>query len=101
MIELGPEHVAGSGRRHPVQGSRQDDVVATQAEGTVELLGLTALDQTVPVEDWPALRSRLVGIARDEALAAELGRRNQGRAQQFSLEIVTQRFERLYASLLG
>jgi glycosyltransferase involved in cell wall biosynthesis len=76
-------------------------VVATQAEGTVELLGLAALDQTVAVGDWAALRSRIAGIGHDQRLADDLGRRNHERAQQFSLEIVKERYERLYSSLLG
>jgi len=76
-------------------------VIATQAEGTVELLGLAALEQTAPVGDWTALRSRLVNIAIDAAMAEDLGRRNRERAQQFSLEIVKERYERLYATLLG
>jgi len=76
-------------------------VIATQAEGTVELLGLGALEQTVPVGDWQALRSRLIAVVKDKALAEDLGRRNQGRAQQFSLEIVKERYERLYGSLGG
>ena len=76
-------------------------VVATQAEGTVELLGLAALDQTAPVDDWAGLRSRITGIGQDQQLAEDLGRRNRERAQQFSLEIVKERYERLYASLTG
>ena len=76
-------------------------VVATQAEGTVELLGLAALDQTVPVGDWAGLRSRVIGIGQDQQLSEDLGRRNRERAQQFSLEIVKERYERLYATLPG
>jgi glycosyltransferase involved in cell wall biosynthesis len=75
-------------------------VVATQSEGTVELLGLAALEQTAPVDDWQGLRSRLLGIGKDFALAAELGRQNQNRAQQFSLEFVVGRYQRLYESLV-
>jgi glycosyltransferase involved in cell wall biosynthesis len=76
-------------------------VVATQAEGTVELLGLAALEQTAPGGDWEGLRSRLVNIAKDNALAAELGCRNQNRAQQFSLEFVVERYQRMYESLIA
>lgn len=76
-------------------------VVATQAEGTVELLGLAALEQTAPVDDWQGLRSRLLNIANDKSLAAELGRKNQNRAEQFSLESVVERYQRVYESLLG
>src|SRR5207253_5358278 len=52
-------------------------VIATQAEGTVELLGLAAVAQTAPVGEWLELRSRVIGIVKDEALAKDLGRRNQ------------------------
>jgi glycosyltransferase involved in cell wall biosynthesis len=75
-------------------------VVATQSEGTVELLGLGALDQTVPVGAWEALRSRIAQLAKDKALITDLGERNRARAQQFSLQSVAERFQRLYDSLL-
>jgi glycosyltransferase involved in cell wall biosynthesis len=74
-------------------------VIATQSEGTVELLGLGAIDQTVPVGDWPNFRNRLIEIAKDRALANDLGHRNQRRAQQFSLEFVADRYQRLYDSI--
>jgi glycosyltransferase involved in cell wall biosynthesis len=74
-------------------------VISTQAEGTVELLGLAALEQTAPVGDWDGLRSRLIEVATDMHLRDDLGRRNQGRAQQFSLEDVAERYQRLYKSL--
>jgi glycosyltransferase involved in cell wall biosynthesis len=75
-------------------------VIATQAEGTVELLGLGAPEQTVPVGDWDAFGRLVIGVARDQQLAKELGRKNRARAQQFSIEIAVQRYERLYASLV-
>jgi glycosyltransferase involved in cell wall biosynthesis len=74
-------------------------VVSTQAEGAVELLGLAALDQTAPVGDWQEFRSRVVQIGRDQALAQDLGHRNQARAEQFSLEAVVARYQRLYQAL--
>jgi glycosyltransferase involved in cell wall biosynthesis len=74
-------------------------VAATQSEGTVELLGLGALQQTVPVGDWAGLRKRITELAYDPARAAELGRQNQERAEQFSLERVADRYQRLYESL--
>jgi hypothetical protein len=40
-------------------------------------------------------------LARNQKLAAELGRQNQDRAEQFSLERVAERYERLYAGLVG
>jgi glycosyltransferase involved in cell wall biosynthesis len=74
-------------------------VIATQAQGTVELLGLGALEQTVAVDDWRGLRRGLIAIATDHTQAKELGRRNQARAQQFSIEFVKDRYERIYDSL--
>jgi len=74
-------------------------VIATQAEGTVELLGLAALQQTVSVGDWAGLRSLVVRIARNSSLAQSVGQRNQERAQQFSLEFLAERYQRLYESL--
>src|SRR5262245_43118061 len=74
-------------------------IVAMQAEGIVELLGLAALDQTVEREDWRGFRSRTVAIANDRDFAAELGRRNQERAIQFSLEAMVERYQRLYESM--
>src|SRR5262245_18189011 len=70
-------------------------VVATQAEGTVELLGLAALEQTTPVGDWQQFRTRLIAIIKDNSLAQDLGRRNQQRAAQFSLDTVVTRYQRL------
>jgi glycosyltransferase involved in cell wall biosynthesis len=76
-------------------------VAATQSEGTVELLGLGALQQTVSVGDWAGLRCLIVALARNQKLAAELGRQNQDRAEQFSLARVAERYERVYAGLVG
>jgi glycosyltransferase involved in cell wall biosynthesis len=76
-------------------------VVATQAEGTVELLGLAALEQTVPLGEWQQFRTQLVAIGKDAALARDLSRRNQLRVEQFSLEAVVGRYQRLYRSLLA
>jgi glycosyltransferase involved in cell wall biosynthesis len=75
-------------------------VVATQAEGTVELLGLGALDQTALMGDWPGLRGRLLCILRNPPLAKKLGEQNQSRSEQFSLESMVTRYQRLYKSLL-
>ena len=74
-------------------------VVATQSEGTVELLGLAALEQTVAVGDWEALRETIKKIALDPALAIGLGEKNRRRAAQFSLEAMTERYSRLYEIL--
>jgi glycosyltransferase involved in cell wall biosynthesis len=76
-------------------------VVATQAEGTVELLGLAALEQTVAVDDWAGFCARVVEIAMKQPLAQDLGRRNRARAAQFSLQAVADRYQRLYETLLN
>ena len=76
-------------------------VVATQAEGTVELLGVTALDQTAMVGDWSGFRQQLIGIGKNPQLAAELGQKNQARAAQFSISAMVRRYERLYDSIVG
>jgi glycosyltransferase involved in cell wall biosynthesis len=75
-------------------------VVAMQAEGIVELLGLAALDQTVQQGDWSKFRSKLIEITKDQSLARELGQRNQERAIQFSLESLVERYQRLFESLV-
>jgi starch synthase (maltosyl-transferring) len=75
-------------------------VIAMQAEGVVELLGLAALDQSAPLGDWQAFRARLISLAKDDVLAIDLARRNEGRAQQFSIDFMIERYSRLYESLL-
>jgi glycosyltransferase involved in cell wall biosynthesis len=74
-------------------------VVATQSEGTVELLGLGALQQTVSVGDWSGLRERVVEVGRHRALMDRLGKQNQERAEQFSLDHMAERYQRLFDSL--
>src|SRR4029078_7047098 len=65
-------------------------VVATQAEGTVELLGIAAIDQTAAVGNWRGLRERLLEIAQNPQLSADLGQRNRSRAAQFSIQAMVQ-----------
>jgi glycosyltransferase involved in cell wall biosynthesis len=76
-------------------------VVATQSEGTVELLGLTALEQTVAVGDWDGLAGFIKRIALDPALAQSLSEKNRRRAAQFSLDTMVERYVRLYETLLS
>jgi glycosyltransferase involved in cell wall biosynthesis len=76
-------------------------VVATQAEGTVELLGIAALEQTAAVGDWPSFRQRLIEIGKNPQLATELGEKNRARAAQFSIAAMVQRYERLFESISG
>jgi glycosyltransferase involved in cell wall biosynthesis len=74
-------------------------VVATQAEGTVELLGIGSQEQTSAVGDWVGFRQRLIEIGRNAQLAAELGQKNKARAAQFSIAAMVQRYERLFESI--
>ena len=46
--------------------------------------------------DWRGLRERLIEIAQNPKLSADLGQRNRARAAQFSLQAMVQRYERLY-----
>ncbi len=74
-------------------------VVATQAEGTVELLGIASQEQTAAVGDWAAFRQRLTEIGKNPGFAAELGAKNRARAAQFSIAAMVRRYERLYESI--
>jgi glycosyltransferase involved in cell wall biosynthesis len=76
-------------------------VVATQAQGAVELLGLAAMEQTVAVGDWAGFRTQVAQIALNHSLAQDLGCRNRARAGQFSLAAVAERYQRLYDGLLN
>jgi glycosyltransferase involved in cell wall biosynthesis len=75
-------------------------IIASQAEGVVELLGLSALDQTAALGDWHGLRMKLLEILNDRKLAHELGCRNSERAQLFSLQSMVERYARLYSAIL-
>src|SRR5262249_41667847 len=52
-------------------------VVATQAEGTVELLGIASQEQTASVGHCAGFRHRLVEIGKNPKLAADLGQKNR------------------------
>jgi glycosyltransferase involved in cell wall biosynthesis len=73
-------------------------VVATQAEGVLELLGEGAARQSCPAGDATGFAERIVRVANDPSLAAELGTRNQRRAAEFSLQGMISRYEALYLS---
>jgi glycosyltransferase involved in cell wall biosynthesis len=74
-------------------------VVATQAEGIVELLGIASQEQTAAPGDWAGLRQLLIEIGRNSQNAAELGQKNRARAAQFSIAVMVQRYERLFRSV--
>lgn len=75
-------------------------VVATRAEGVVELLGEQAEAQTVEMDDVDALAVRIAQLAGDSAQRERLGKLNQTRAaSSFSLAAMIQRYACLYDSL--
>ena len=75
-------------------------VVATQAEGVLELLGDGAAQQSCPAGDAAGFAQRILRLAQDRTLAAELGAQNQRRAAaEFSLASMISRYESLYESL--
>lgn len=77
-------------------------VVATQAEGVQELLGAEATEQLCPHEDAAGFAERIVHLANDSVLAAELGAQNRARAAaEFSLEAMVSRYAALYESLVS
>jgi glycosyltransferase involved in cell wall biosynthesis len=73
-------------------------VVATQVEGTDELLGPGA--RTVPFGDSEALAEKIVALVRDPPAAAQLGVVNRARAEKgFSLPAMVSAYEKLWESL--
>jgi glycosyltransferase involved in cell wall biosynthesis len=76
-------------------------LVATQAEGVSELLGPLAEQQSVAFGDAESFVQRVASILRDPQLAQHLGRLNRLRVEnEFSLQKMVGRYERLYAELL-
>jgi starch synthase (maltosyl-transferring) len=76
-------------------------VVATDVHGVVELLGDTAAEQVVPLNDPQALVAAVVRIAGDKHLATRLGTQNRQRvAGHFSIEATVRAYVELYRSLL-
>ena len=76
-------------------------VVSTQAEGVLELLGPGATVQSCSADDPAGFADRIIRLAQDRTLAAELGAQNQRRAAtEFSLAAMISLYENLYESLL-
>ena len=76
-------------------------VVATQAEGVLELLGDGAAQQSCLAGDAAGFAERIICLAQNRALAGELGTQNQRRAAaEFSLAAMVSRYEGLYESLV-
>lgn len=75
-------------------------VVATCAEGVVELLGASSDEQTAAWRDTSAFTAKLVAIARDPARCEHLGRLNQMRAREhFSSDAMVAAYSQLYERL--
>jgi glycosyltransferase involved in cell wall biosynthesis len=77
-------------------------VVATRAEGVVELLGELANEQTVAVGDMECFTERIVHFVHNAQLSAEIGLRNRDRVLgEFSLQAMIGKYEQLYTGLLA
>jgi glycosyltransferase involved in cell wall biosynthesis len=75
-------------------------VVATQTEGVLELLGEGGLQQSCPTNDAAGFAERILRLAQDQLLAAEVGVQNRARAaSEFSLPAMLARYAALYESL--
>ena len=77
-------------------------VLATEAEGTRELLGPHSDPQLVTYGDTEALVQKLVAIISDSDFATSLGQKNRHRAaEDFSLQRMVQAYEELWVGLCG
>jgi glycosyltransferase involved in cell wall biosynthesis len=76
-------------------------VVSTRAEGILELLGSSASEQTVTVNDWDAWTEKAIRLATDESHRARLSNANFERCvQQFNLADKLVQYEQLYLNTL-
>ena len=77
-------------------------IVATQAEGILELLGETAAESTCPADDAAGFAQRMIRLVQDRGLARRLAEQNHERvAARFSLAAMIRSNESLYESLAG
>ena len=75
-------------------------VVATRAEGVVELLGEAAAEQTVPAGDSAAFIATTKALLVSPKRLRDIGLENQRRvASEFSLDAMVAAYERLFATL--
>jgi glycosyltransferase involved in cell wall biosynthesis len=75
-------------------------VFASRAEGVVELLGEAATEQTAPIDPLDEFTQRLEALLSNPQLMKDLATRNHERViQQFSIDFVAARYDRLYAGL--
>lgn len=76
-------------------------VVATRAEGVVELLGPAAGEQTVAFGESQGFAERVVALMSDPDRAMRLGAANRARAEEsFSVSAMVGAYEKLWDSLL-
>jgi glycosyltransferase involved in cell wall biosynthesis len=76
-------------------------VIATQAEGSTELVRNGETGRLVSIDDENELASAIVELSRDPKLRAAWGERGQAIARtEFSVATMIARYDQLYASLL-
>ncbi|WP_425619267.1 glycosyltransferase [Anatilimnocola sp. NA78] len=76
-------------------------VLTTRVEGTTEILGPLATEQSVAVGDSAAFEDAIVRLCQDRVLSAELGQSNRERVlASFSLAVMTQAYEQIYMRLM-
>jgi glycosyltransferase involved in cell wall biosynthesis len=76
-------------------------VVANRVEGVAELLGRSTIDQCVVPGNRQEFADRIIQLAQNPQIVADLGRQNQQRATElFSIETMVGSYERLYVSVL-
>ncbi len=77
-------------------------VVATQVEGTAEILGPLAADQLVPPNEAAAFTRQVLALTATNSPRLALGRANQQRASEhFSLAVMATAYEELYCQLMN
>jgi glycosyltransferase involved in cell wall biosynthesis len=77
-------------------------VVATTAEGVVELLGDQSVSQSVPVGNMPDFANRVLQFVQNPQFASELGAVNRERVlQEFSLQKMVWKYEQLFESFVS
>jgi len=76
-------------------------VLTTRVEGTTEILGPLAPEQSVPAGDAAAFERALVSLASDAARSVDLGQQNRARVlASFSLAFSVQAYEQIYMELM-
>jgi starch synthase (maltosyl-transferring) len=77
-------------------------IVSTRAEGILELLGESAGDQTVAVNDWDAWTKKVIQLANDRERRERLSKENLDRCtKRFNLSDKLEQYEQLYLKVLA